>query len=456
VRSDRTAVPTAAAAADRAGLPPPDLERPGGFRWIICALLFAATALNYVDRQIIGILQPQLAQQFHWSESDYGNIVFWFQLAYALGYVVFGKLIDRMGARFGYALAVGIWTVAHVAHAWASSLASFMVARFAIGLGESGNFPAGLKAVAEWFPKQERAFATGLFNAGTNVGAIVTPLIVPAITLTLGWRAAFLITGSFTVFWLIAWLAIYRSPREQPRLRPAELALIESDPADPPESIPWTRLLKVRETWAYASAKFLIDPIWWMYLFWLPDFLVKRHHLDLKTFGPPLVAIYIVSDLGSIAGGWMSSRLLRAGCTLNAARKWTMLLCAVLVMPVFAASYVDSLWAAVAIVALAAAAHQGFSCNLFTLPSDLFPRRAVGSLVGIGGTAGAIGGMLLAKYAGWVLDRIGSFAPIFALAGSAYLLALLVIHVLSPRLAPAHVGTLAGAGSARPLLSESR
>ncbi len=419
----------------------PEAQRPGRFRWIICGLLFAATALNYVDRQIIGILQPQLAQQFHWSETDYGNIVFWFQLAYALGYVVFGKLIDRLGARLGYALAVSIWTIAHVAHAWASSLTSFMAARFAIGLGESGNFPSGLKAVAEWFPKQERAFATGIFNAGSNVGAIVTPLIVPVITLTLGWRAAFLITGSFTVFWLIAWLLIYRPPREQRRLRRSELALIESDPPDPPESIPWLRLLQVPETWAYATAKFLIDPIWWMYLFWLPDFLVKRHHLDLKTFGPPLVAVYVISDLGSIAGGWMSSRLLRAGFTLNAARKWTMLLCAVLVTPIFAASYVDGLWSAVAIVALAAAAHQGFSCNLFTLPSDVFPRRAVGSLVGIGGTAGAIGGMLLAKYAGWVLDRVGSFTPIFALAGSAYLLALIIVHLLSPRLAPARVGS---------------
>ena len=441
--SDGTAAPTAAPAAAGMGVPAVQAQQPGRFRWIICGLLFAATALNYVDRQIIGILQPQLAQQFHWSETDYGNIVFWFQVAYALGYVVFGKLIDRLGARLGYALAVIIWTVAHIAHAWASSLTSFMAARFAIGLGESGNFPSGLKAVAEWFPKQERALATGVFNAGSNVGAIVTPLIVPAITLTLGWRAAFLITGSFTVFWLIAWLLIYRPPREQRRLGSSELALIESDPPDPPESIPWMSLLKVPETWAYATAKFLIDPIWWMYLFWLPDFLVKRHHLDLRTFGPPLVAVYVVSDLGSIAGGWMSSRLLRRGLTLNAARKWTMLLCAVLVTPIFAASYVDSLWLAVAIVALAAAAHQGFSCNLFTLPSDVFPRRAVGSLVGIGGTAGAVGGMLLAKYAGWVLDRVGTFTPIFALAGSAYLLALLIVHILSPRLAPARVGSSA-------------
>jgi ACS family hexuronate transporter-like MFS transporter len=428
VTSDGTATPLAVTSAS-----------PGRFRWLICALLFAATALNYVDRQTIGVLEPVLARQLNWTETDYANIVLSFQLAYAVGYLVFGKLIDRLGARLGYALAVGIWTVAHIAHAWAGSLLDFMVARFAIGLGESGNFPAGLKAVAEWFPKQERALATGIFNAGTNVGAILTPIIVPLITLNLGWRAAFLITGSFTVLWLIVWLPIYRSPRQQPRLSASELAYIESDPADPPVSVSWFRLLKVRETWAYAIGKFLIDPIWWMYLFWLPDFLVKRHHLDLKTFGPPLVAIYVVSDLGSIGGGWMSSRLLRAGFSLNAARKWTMLLCSLLVIPVVAASYIDSLWGAVAIVALATAAHQGFSCNLFTLPSDVFPRQAVGSLIGIGGAAGAVGGMLLAKYAGWVLDRVGSFAPIFALAGSAYILALIAIHVLSPRLAPARI-----------------
>ena len=414
-------------------------DRVGRFRWVICALLFAATALNYVDRQIIALLQPLLARQYHWSEIDYSNIVFAFQLAYAIGYIVFGKLIDRIGARAGYALAVGIWTVAHVAHAWASSLTDFLVARFAIGLGESGNFPAGLKAVAEWFPKRERALATGIFNAGANIGAIVAPLIVPAITLTLGWRAAFLITGSFTVVWLIVWLAVYRPPRQHPRLGAAELARIESDPPDPLVTIPWMRLLAVRETWAYALGKFLIDPVWWMWLFWLPDFLVKRHHLDLKTFGPPLVAIYVLSDIGSVAGGWLSSRLLRAGFSLNAARKYAMLACAVLVLPVFAAAYVNSLWGAVAIVGLATAAHQGFSCNLFTLPSDVFPRRAVGSLVGIGGTAGAIGGMLLAKYAGWVLERLGTFKPLFAFAGCAYLLALLVVHLLSPRLAPARV-----------------
>lgn len=413
--------------------------RVGRFRWAICSLLLAATALNYVDRQIIGILEPTLAQRFHWTQTDYGDVVFWFQAAYAVGYLAFGKLVDRIGARAGYALAVGLWTVAHAAHAWAGALWEFMTLRFAIGLGESGNFPAALTAVAEWFPKKERAFATGIFNAGANVGAILTPLIVPAITLEFGWRAAFLITSSFTVVWLGVWLAVYRRPRQHPRVGAAELALIESDLPDPSASIRWMRLLTVPETWAYAIAKFLTDPIWWMYLYWLPEFLVKRHQLDLKTFGPPLILIYLMSDLGSIAGGWLSSRLLRAGWSLNAARKSTMLVCALAVLPVYAAAHVNSLWPAVAIVGLATAAHQGFSANLFTLPSDVFPRQAVGSLIGIGGTAGAIGGMLLAKYAGWVLDRLGSFTPIFAVAASVYLLALLVVQLLAPRLAAARI-----------------
>ena len=430
--------------AQREALEPvPAIPPPGRFRWVICGLLFAATALNYVDRQIIGILEPRLAHEYKWSEIDYGNMVFWFQAAYALGYVVFGKLVDRLGARLGYTIAVIIWTVAHAAHAWASSVTEFMVARFAVGLGESGNFPAALKAVAEWYPKRERALATGVFNAGSNVGAIVTPLIVPAITVAFGWRAAFLITASFTVIWLIVWLAAYRAPGRHARVGKAELALIESDPPDPPDppaAVPWLSLFKVRETWAYAGVHFLVDPVWWMYLYWLPDFLVKRHHLDLKTFGLPLVTIYVVADLGSIGGGWMSSRLLRAGFSLNMARKLTMLLCALLVMPIFAAAYIDSLWGAVAIIGLATAAHQGFSANLFTFPSDVFPRRAVGSVIGIGGTAGAVGGMLFAKCVGWILDRFASFTPVFAVAGSVYILAVLVIHLLSPRLEAVHGG----------------
>ncbi|HJW40720.1 MAG TPA: MFS transporter [Rhizomicrobium sp.] len=410
--------------------------RASAFRWVICALLFAATAINYVDRQIIGVLKPVLQKEYGWNEIAYGDIVFWFQAAYALGYIGFGRIIDKIGARFGYALAVVIWTAAHVAHAFVSTIGGFTAVRIALGFGESGNFPAGLKAVAEWFPKRERALATGIFNAGANVGAIVTPLIVPAITLAYGWRAAFLITGLFTVVWLVLWVWIYRKPKQHPRVNAAEIALIESDPPDPATTIAWHKLLPVRETWAYAIGKFLIDPIWWMFLFWLPDFFAKRYSLDLQSFGPPLVAVYVLSDLGSIAGGWMSSSLIKRGTSINVARKLTMLVSSFLVMPVMFAMYANNLWLAVAIVGLATAAHQAFSANLYTIPSDVFPRAAVASVVGIGGTAGAIGGMIMAKFAGYVLERIGSYTPIFIVAGSVYLIALILIHLLSPRLTP--------------------
>jgi ACS family hexuronate transporter-like MFS transporter len=408
----------------------------GRFRWLICALLFSATAINYVDRQIIGVLKPTLQHEFGWSEVAYGDIVFWFQAAYALGYVGFGRFVDRVGARLGYGVAVAVWAAAHIAHAFVHTVTGFALARIGLGLGESGNFPGGLKAVAEWFPKKERALAVGVFNAGANVGAIVTPLIVPAITLAFGWRAAFLITGGFTVVWLVVWLSVYRRPREQHRVSAAELAYIESDPVGVATLVAWTRVLKVRETWLYAGTKFLIDPVWWMFLFWLPDFFAKRYHLDLKTFGPPLVAVYVLSDIGSVAGGWLSSSMMKRGIGVNTSRKTTMLICALLALPVAFAARADSLWLAVAIVGLATAAHQGFSANVFTLPSDLFPRGAVGTVVGIGGAAGGIGGMLMAKYAGWVLDRTGSYTPIFVVAACAYLLALGFIHLMSPRLKP--------------------
>jgi len=413
-------------------------ERVGRYRWVICALLFTAIAINYVDRQMIGVLKPTLQKEFGWTEIEYGDVVFWFQVAYALGYVSFGSLVDRLGARVGYALAFAIWTFAHIGHGFASSLYQFFIARFALGIGESGSFPASIKAVADWFPKRERAFAIGLFNAGTNVGAIVTPLIVPLIVidLALGWQAAFILVGVVQLVWLVVWLYVYRQPREHPRVKPPELALIESDPPDPEVKVPWRSLLRHRETWAYAVGKFLIDPIWWMFLFWLPSFLFDRYGLDLKSFAVPLVIIYVISDIGSIGGGWMSSAMIKRGASINAARKITMLICALGALPVMFAMYADDLWLAIAIVGLATAAHQAFSANLYTLPSDVFPRFAVGSVIGIGGTAGAIGGMLMAKYAGWVLDTIGSYTPIFIVAGSAYLLALLAVHLLSPRLEP--------------------
>jgi ACS family hexuronate transporter-like MFS transporter len=411
----------------------------GRYRWLIVGLLFAAMVINYVDRQTIGLLKGDLTKAFGWSETNYADLVFWFQVSYAVAYLGFGRIVDRIGARWGFGLAFLIWQVAHIAHAGARSLNGFIAARLLLGVGEGGGFPGGLKAVAEWFPKKERAFATGLFNAGTNIGAIVTPILIPAITLAWGWRAAFVATGLLGLTWLPIWLLVYRRPRQQKRLSAAELAHIESDPPDPPARVRLLPLLRTRETWAYALGKFLIDPIWWMFLFWLPDFLGKRHGLDLSSFGPPLVAIYLLSDVGSMAGGWLSSRMIQAGLTINTARKTTMLICALAAVPVAFAAEIDSLWLAVGVIGLATAAHQGFSANLYTLPSDVFPRSAVGSVVGVGGMIGAIGGMLMAKYAGWVLDSIGSYTPIFVVAASAYLLALLVIHLLSPKLEPVRV-----------------
>jgi ACS family hexuronate transporter-like MFS transporter len=411
----------------------------GRFRWVICALLFAAMVFNYVDRQMIGVLKPTLQKEFGWSESAYGDILFYFQLAYAVSYLGFGRFVDWVGAKAGYAVAFIIWTIGHMSHAAVRSASGLIAARMLLGVGEAGSFPAGIKVVAEWFPKRERAFATGLFNAGTNIGAIVTPLIVPliAIDLGMGWRSTFIITGLVGLLWLVAWLLIYRRPADHPRVGAAELALIESDPAEPPGKVSWVSVLRKRETWAYCGGKFLIDPIWGMYLFWLPDFFAKRYHLDLKSFGPPLVAIYLLSDVGSVAGGWLSGGLMKRGFSLNAGRKTAMLVCAVAVTPIAFAMYAANIWLAVGIIGLAAAAHQGFSANLYTLPSDVLPRRAVATVIGIGGALGAAGGMLMSKFAGWVLDTTGSYTPIFIVAACAYGLALLVIHLLTPRYAPA-------------------
>ncbi len=410
-------------------------------RWAICALLFFATTINYVDRQVIGILKPTLTAEFGWSETDYADIVFWFQAAYALGLLLVGRLIDRIGVKWGYALAVAVWSLFGMAHAAAFSIATFAMARFGLGIGEAGNFPAAVRATADWFPKKERAFATGIFNSGSNVGAILTPLLVPivVIDLALGWQGAFIITGALGFGWLIAWWLIYREPEGNARVNAAELAHIRSDPEEPTTPIAWGELLKHRQTWAFAIGKFLTDPIWWFFLFWLPDFFGKNYGLDLKTFGPALIAVYLMADVGSIAGGWFSSFLIKRGWSVNAGRKTAMLICALCVLPVSLAIYGENLIVAVAIIGLAAAAHQGWSANLFTLASDLMPRRAVASVVGLGGMAGAVGGMLMAKYAGYVLENVGSYAPIFLLIGSMYLIALAIIHLLVPRLDPARI-----------------
>ena len=423
--------------AERSG---PALLR-GRYRWVICALLFFAITINYVDRLIFGVLKPVLEVEFGWSESDYANIVVAFQGAYAIGLLLVGRMIDRTGARWGLGIAIGVWSIAAAAHAAAGSVIQFAMARFALGVGESAGFPGAVKAVSEWFPKRERALATGIFNAGSNVGALLTPILAPILVLAFGWRAAFLVTGLSGLVLLILWFLIYRRPREHPRVTPAELAHIESDPPDAPGRITWLQALKRREAWAFIVGKFLTDPVWWLFLFWLPDFFGKTYGLNLMTFGPPLVAVYLLADVGSVGGGWLSSRLIHRGWSVNRGRKTAMLVCALCVTPISIAVFADNLIAAVAVIGLAAAAHQGWSANLFTLVSDTFPKHAVATVVGLGGFAGAVGGMFIAKVAGWTLEATGSYVPLLAFASVTYLIALGIIHLLTPRLKPAEVTT---------------
>jgi ACS family hexuronate transporter-like MFS transporter len=412
----------------------------GRFRWVICALLFLGVTKNYMDRQVLSVLKTTLQHDLHWSETDYGKLVFVFQMTYAAGMLAVGRLIDKFGTRTSYAVAMFFWSLASMAHSVASSLSSFLVARAALGLGESGVFPASIKAVSEWFPKKERALSTGIFNAGSNVGAILASLLVPWVTLHWGWRWAFLITGALGFAWLALWLLIYRKPEEHSQCSPAELAYIRSDAVEPVGKVKWMTLLPLRQTWTFAVAKFLTDPIWWFYLFWVPDFLERNHGVHLKQLGLPILVIYVIADLGSVAGGWLSSSMIKRGVAVNVARKTAMLICALFIVPIAYAYRVSGLWEAVLLIGFAAGGHQGFSANLFTLASDLFPTRAVGSVVGIGGMAGAVGGMLIAIVVGYVLQWTGSYMIPFFIAASAYLVALAMIQLLSPRLTPAQVG----------------
>lgn len=412
----------------------------GHFRWVICAVLFLGVTKNYMDRQVLGVLKAPLQHEFGWNEIDYGNLVFTFQAAYALGMLCVGRLIDRLGTRVGYAAAMVFWSLASMAHAAAGSFLSFAAARAALGFGEAGVFPASIKSVAEWFPKRERALAAGIFNAGTNIGAIVTPLIVPWIAIHLGWRWAFLLTGGLGFAWLILWLLLYRKPEDHPQCTAEERSYIQSDPLEAATKIKWAQFLPQRQTWAFAAGKFMIDPIWWFYLFWIPDYLQRQHGLHLTQIGLPILVIYVISDLGSIGGGWISSALLRRGASVNASRKWAMLFCALCVVPIASVYRISGLWPAALLIGLAAAGHQGFSANLYTLSSDLFPARALGSVVGIGGMTGAVGGMLIAVIVGHVLQWTNSYMIPFLIAASAYLIALLLIHLLSPQLTPARIG----------------
>lgn len=422
--------------------------RIGNYRWGIIALLFAALAINYTHRQMLGLFKPDLEKQFGWNEETYAGLVFWFQCAYALGQLCFGRFLDVAGVRIGYTIAYAAWTLAHMATGVVVDLTQFTMARFALGLGESGSFPSSLKAITEWFPQKERALAAGIFNSGTSIGVMIAAAGVPFIALTTfkigtfpmefhglgwGWRGSFIFTGALSLLWLVAWLIMYRRPHEHKKLTPVELAHIRQDPADAVQKVPFWTVVSKKETWIYALSKFMIDPIWWLYLFWLPDFFHKNYGLNIASFGLPLVTIYLISDIGSVVGGWMSSFLIGRGLSVNVSRKVTFFLFSLFALPMFFVNQIHDLWPAVFIIGLATAGHQAFSCNVYTFPSDIFPRSAVGTVLGIGGALGAVGGMLMSIFVGWILQTTHTYTLIFAIAAFTYFTAFVFIHFLTPR-----------------------
>ncbi|QIP15501.1 MFS transporter [Spirosoma aureum] len=419
-------------------------NKPGNFRWTVVTLLFFATTINYLDRQVIGLLKPSLESEFSWTETDYSRIVMAFATAYAIGLLLFGRVIDRIGTKLGYTISLIAWSFAAIAHAFATSTFGFGVARAALGLGESGNFPAAIKAVAEWFPKKERAFATGIFNSGANIGAVVAPVMVPWILGAYGWEEAFIITGAIGFIWLIFWIIYYEVPARQKRVTQAELAYIHSDnevESVNAKPVQWGKLFGIRQTWAFVFGKMLTDPIWWFFLFWLPSYFSTTFNLDLKKPSLPLVIVYTATTIGSIGGGYLSSYLIRRGWGVFRARKTAMLLFAVAVVPIMAARYATDIWQAVALISLAAAAHQAWSANIYTTASDVFPKKALSSVIGIGGMAGSVGGILFPLLVGWLLDTYkaagnlnGGYNLIFIICGSAYLIAWAIMHFFTPRM----------------------
>lgn len=406
----------------------------GFYRWKICAMLFLATTINFVDRQVLGILAPQLQKEFNWTDSEYGFIVSSFQAAYAIGFLLMGHLLDKIGTRLGAMIAIGFWSMATMMHALVASLFGFAAVRFLLGLGEAGNFPSALKAVSEWFPKKERALATGIFVSGASVGAIVAPLTVPFIAIHYGWQMTFIITGAIGFVWIAFWMYMYKSPQEHPRLSAAELEYISSDPPEPQIKIPWIQLLKYRQTWAFAFGAFMTHPIFSFFLFFLPKFFFTNYGIGIDKIGPILIIIYLMSDLGSIIGGWASSALIKRGWTINKSRKTTMLASALCVVPVYFAAQTTELWVSVGLIGLALAAHSAWSTNLFTLTTDMFPRQVVGSVVGIGSMLGAVGGMFGATIGGFLLQTTGSYVSLFIFAGCAYLIAFAGVQLLAPKL----------------------
>ena len=415
----------------------------GNYRWLVCVLLFLATTINYIDRQILSLLKPILDIELGWTNQEFGQVNAAFQGAYAVGLVLFGVFVDRYGTKIGYAASIGAWSLAALGHALVGSVSGFFGARIALGLGEGGNFPSAIKTVAQWFPRKERAFATALFNSGANVGAIVAPAIVPWMALTWGWRSAFVAAGVAGFAWLLLWLPLYNRP-ERIRLRPEELSYIRSDGEGEGANrkVAWRTILGYRQAWAFIVAKFLTDPVWWFFLIWLPDYFKKTRALDIKNSWVHLVSIYAIVTVLSIAAGWITGYLTRRGYTVNRARKTTMLACAFAVLPVLLVTRASD-WGAVLLIGLAGAAHQAWSANLFTSASDMFPQGAVGSVVGLGGMAGSLGGILFPIYSGRLLDRFqasgnvtAGYAILFAFCGSAYLVAFVIMHLLAPKFEP--------------------
>jgi MFS transporter, ACS family, hexuronate transporter len=416
------------------------------FRWVVLGLIFLGTTINYLDRMVMGILAPDIQRACAISDLQYGYIQAAFALSYALGQLATGGLLDRVGIRIGYAVALAAWSVSSALHAAARGPWGFGIARGLLGVSESPAFPAAAKTVAEWFPKRERAFAFGFVNAGTNLGAILAPAVVPWLAMTYGWQWAFIGTGAVGAAWLLLWVPLYRRPQEHPRVSAAELAYINSDPPEPAARIPWISLLGYRQAWAFAAGKFLTDSMWWFYITWVAKFLHSRHGLDLLHIGLPLVLIYLMADAGSILGGWLSSSMIKRGASVNRARKTAMFICALGVLPIVLAQDVSSLSSAVVILGLATASHQGFSSNLYTLVSDMFPKRAVASVAGMGGTCGYFGASVFQVFVGYMVESRGNYFAPFVCAGLAYLAAFGLIHLLAPRLEPAHVGDASRAG----------
>jgi len=409
------------------------------YRWRILTLLFFATTINYIDRQVIGILKPFIAEDLGWGEADYGYIVTAFQIAYAIGLLTTGRLLDKFGVRIGYLWAIIVWSIAGMAHAAARGVVSFAVARFALGIGESANFPAAIKSVAEWFPKKDRAFATGLFNSGATVGAVTAPVIVSAITLALGWQWAFIITGALGFIWVVLWLTYYHAPEKHPKVSKTELDYINQDEDinnNSGQAMKWRDLFKYKETVAICSTRFISDWVWWFFLFWIPDFLSKTHGVDIKEVVLPLIVIYAVSSVGGIGGGWLSSKFIRMGRSIDFSRKTAILICAVVVLPVMLVSSISNLWVAVGLITLAAAGHQGWAANIFTVVSDIYPKNAVASMIGLSGFAGAIGGALSASFVGLLLETSGSYLLIFLIAASVYLVNWLILKIFIKEIKP--------------------